>query len=219
MWLKQIHYQNCIKNVFSSFIYICDYILFIHLLFTLLLNKDPNGSFCLKSVYCSILSKMHTSNISKPHRLLTSAIWRLQVVFFAMFLCLCWCWQNFKILLYCSFRKVVQIFSHEEMLQRFSARIFDDWQTLQLVRQKLSQQNSYMINIPNILDGTNSTVFSQSTACWPEKWPTVARHCLHFFSSYFHFGRVWCELAKSESRDWWIPNCVLGRQQMLHHRC
>lgn len=43
--------------------------------------------------------------------------------------------------------------------------------------------------------------------------------CSFFFFIYFHFGRVWCELAKRESRDWWIPNCVLGRQQMLYHRC
>lgn len=32
-------------------------------------------------------------------------------------------------------------------------------------------------------------------------------------------GRRWSELATRQSADWWIANCVLGKQQMLHHRC
>lgn len=32
-------------------------------------------------------------------------------------------------------------------------------------------------------------------------------------------GRRWSELTTRQRADWWIANCVLGMQQMLHHRC
>lgn len=32
-------------------------------------------------------------------------------------------------------------------------------------------------------------------------------------------GRRWSELTTRQRADWWIANCGLGKQQMLHHRC
>lgn len=163
---------------------------------------------------------MHTSNIWKSHRLLIFAVWRLPV---SILLCFCVSVGVGKIWRYCCTALLGKLHRFSPMRKCYKDSqpeflMIDRLMTLELTLQKFWQQNSNIIHIPTIL-GWNKLHSVQPKHSLLAREVANSSSSLPALSSYFHFGRVWCKLAKRESRDWWIPNCVLGRQQMLHHRC